>query len=308
MTKKPWFRIGLSVLLLGAALYFLRRELSRVSVAEIWAHLRSIPATRLGLMLALGVANYLQLTRYDVLALRYLGHQLPYARVAFVSFIASAFARNIGPSVASGGSIRYRFYSAWGLSAAEIATLIAFMSLTFFVGFSAVAGICFALGAGAMTDRLPVPGVGLRVIGAVLLALLVGYFLMCARQPTIIIRGRQFSPPSLRIALGQALTSGLDWLAMAGMLTLLLPPGTVSYVEVLAAVLVAQVAGVWSQVPGGLGVFEAIVVAALSPRIPASAVLSSVLLYRCLYFFLPLGVASLLLVGSETGQLRAKGR
>jgi phosphatidylglycerol lysyltransferase len=308
MSKKPWFRIGLSLLLLGAALYFLGREVARVSLAELWKHAQSIPVERLGFMLAIGAANYLQLTRYDVLALRYLKHKFPYPRVAFVSFIASTFARNIGPSVASGGSVRYRFYSAWGLPIADIATLIAFLALTLFVGWSTVAGFCFTFGASAVTTSLPIPSVGWRIIGGALLALCLAYFALCARQPTLTIRGRQFNPPSLRIALNQALTSGVDWLAMPAMVTLLLPAESVSYVEVLAVVLLAQVAGIWSQVPGGLGVFEAVVIAALTPRLPTSVLLSSLLLYRCLYFFVPLAIAAALLLGAEASDLREKTR
>lgn len=308
MSRKTWFRIGLSLLLLGAALYFLGRELTRISLSELWTHARAIPAQRLELMLVIGAANYLQLTRYDVLALRYLKRRFPYPRVAFVSFIASTFARNIGPSVASGGSVRYRFYSAWGVPIGEIATLIAFLSLTLFIGFSAVAGLCFTLSAEAISTSLPVPSVGWRAIGVVLLALCLAYFALCARQPTITLGDRQFTPPSLTIALNQALTSGVDWLAMAGMVTLLLPTNSVSYVEVLAVVLIAQVAGVWSQVPGGLGVFEAIVLAALSPRLPTPVLLSSLLLYRCLYFFVPLTIASALLLSAEARALGAKTR
>lgn len=306
MSRKAWFRIGLSLLLLGAALYLLGREIARISPSELWSHAREIPGERLGLMLAIGAANFLQLTRYDVLALRYLKRRFPYPRVAFVSFIASTFARNIGPSVASGGSVRYRFYSAWGVPNGEIATLIAFLSLTLFIGFSAVAGLCFTLGAGVIATSLPVPSVGWRAIGGALLALCLGYFALCARQPTLTLRNRQFNPPSLTIALNQALTSGVDWLAMAGMVTLLLPASSASYVEVLAVVLVAQVLGVWSQVPGGLGVFEAIVLAALSPRLPTPVLLSSLLLYRCLYFFVPLAIASALLMSAEAGALRKR--
>ncbi|HEY5956179.1 MAG TPA: hypothetical protein VIV60_06490 [Polyangiaceae bacterium] len=308
MSNKPWFRFGLSLLLLGAALYVLRREIERTSLSELWMHARAIPAQRLGLMLTIGAVNSLQLTRYDVLALRYLRRTFPFPRVAFVSFIASVFARNVGPSVASGGSVRYRFYSAWGLPVGEIAMLIGFLSLTLFVGFSAVSGLCFTFAADAIATSLPGPSVGWRLLGGGLLAFCLAYLVLCARQPTLTVRGRRFKPPSLQIALNQALTSGVDWLAMAGMVTLLLPDDSVRYVEVLAIVLVAQVAGVWSQVPGGIGVFEAIVVAALSSRFPIPVLFSTLLLYRCLYFFVPLAIASTLLVGAETGELGEKTR
>lgn len=294
-----WLRVGISLLLLGAALYFLSREFANASLTELWKHVLAIPGERLGWMLAIGAANYVQLTRYDVLALRYLKHQFPYPRVALVSFIASTYARNIGPSVASGGSVRYRFYSAWGLQLSEIAALLMFLALTLFIGWSAVAGICFMFAEDTIHTSLPLPSVGWRLIGGALLALCLAYFALCARQPTLTIRGRRITPPSLGIALNQALTSGVDWLAMAGMVTLLLPANSVTYVEVLTVVLVAQVAGIWSQVPGGLGVFEAIVLAALSSRLPTSVLLSSLLLYRCLYFFVPLAIASALLLGAE---------
>ncbi len=292
-------RAALSLLLLGAALYVLHRELHAVSLDELWLRLRQNSPGRVALAVVLTLFNYAQLTRYDALGLRYLGRELPLPRLLLVSFVATAFARNIGPSVASGGSVRYRFYSSWGLSAREIATLIAFLSLTFFVGFSSVAGVGFSFAPDSWTRALPVPSPVLRGVGIALLSLLLGYFVLCWRQPSLRLRGRSWSPPRLGIALGQLATAGLDWLLMSGILLLLLPAGAVDYLPLLLALLVAQVAGVFSQVPGGLGVFESILLTTLGHTVPTATLLSTLLLYRTLFFFMPLGFSLLLLFANS---------
>ncbi|HET9953841.1 MAG TPA: lysylphosphatidylglycerol synthase domain-containing protein [Polyangiaceae bacterium] len=297
--RKQWLRWLLSAALLCVAGAFVWRELRGLSVHEIWLHVRERSWAQIGAACALAVVNYLQLTRFDALALRYLNQRLPERRLVLASFIATAFGHNIGPSVASGGSIRLRFYSAWGIPAWQVATLIAFLSVTFFIGLCAVAGITFVSCSAADAEHLPLPLWLLRTIGGVFLGLLVAYLAVCARGPTLTLRGKRVSPPRIGIALGQIATGGLDWLMMAAIFSLLLPSHTASYFEVLRSLLVAQVAGVFSQVPGGLGVFESLMLSSLGHIVSAPELLGTLLLYRALYFFLPLLFALLLMLVSE---------
>ncbi len=303
MKRSDWLRALIGLVLLLVAGWVLTTRLKDVNLHEVLAQVRRMPPERLIAAGLLTFGNYLLLTLYDALGLAYLGISLPYRRVALVSFIATAFGHNIGPSFASGGSVRYRFYSASGVPNRDIAKLVAFLAFTFVVGFALLGGATL-LGAPAKLDLAGIPPGLLRGIGAALLALglLYAVAVLLARK---VARLERFQLPTPAIALGQAFVSSIDWLVMAAIITLLLPPGSVEYFELLRLLFVAQFAGMISQVPGGLGVFESLMVGALTAQLSATVVLSTLLVYRVLYFFTPLGTAAVLLLVTE---LRSRSR
>lgn len=305
MKRSSWIRVGISVTLLATASFVLHARLSEVEPREVWLRLRELPPWRLGAALGLTLFNYVQLTLYDVLALAYLRRSLPYRRVALASFIATAFGHNLGFSFASGGSVRYRFFSAWGLSTGEVAGLVGFGSLTYLAGFAWVAGVVLLTthdGAGAL---LPLDPTVLRALGAGLLLLGLGYLGLSLFGPGFVsYKGRRIDFPRPALALAQIFVAGLDWLMMACVLALLLPSGVVDYPSLLRVQVLAQVVGTMSQVPGGLGVFESLMVSSLTPTLSASTVLGTLLFYRVCYFFLPFSAAIVLFFLSE---LRRRG-
>jgi uncharacterized membrane protein YbhN (UPF0104 family) len=106
--------------------------------------LRGIPRWRLLLGVLCTAASYGLLTGYDALACRYLVQALRYRQIALASFVGYAFSHNVGASFLGGGAIRYRLYSSWGLSASEIATIVAFNGITFWLGFLLLTGLALA--------------------------------------------------------------------------------------------------------------------------------------------------------------------
>jgi phosphatidylglycerol lysyltransferase len=111
--------------------------------------------------------------------------------------------------------------------------------------------------------------------------------------------------PTARLAAGQFVLSILDWGLAAAVLQALLPPSAVPFGELLGVFLAAQLVGLVSHVPGGLGIFETLVVLALRPYLPAASVLPALVLYRAVYYLLPLAVALALLVADEVSERRA---
>ncbi len=85
-------------------------------------------------------------------------------------------------------------------------------------------------------------------------------------------------------------------LVFAGTALYVLLPGdpAIGWAGFICLFSAAMTLGYLSHVPGGVGIFEALIVIAL-PDIPAGALLGSLVVYRCLYYLLPLAVASLLL-------------
>jgi len=290
------------ILLFAVALWVLHQELQAYHYRDIVHQTQTLPISRLLLAVGLTVLSYLVLTGYDVLSIRYVGHRLAYSKIALASFIGYAFSHNIGFSLLSGAPVRYRLYSAWGLSTVEIAKVIACNGLTFWLGVFTVGGVVFLLEPLTIPAALHLPFTSVRPVGSLFLILVGGYVLVSVlRKKPILLWEWEFSLPSLKFALAQSAVSSLDWVLAGSVLYVLLPPtATLSYLGFLGVYLLAQIAGLISQVPGGLGVFETVVFLLLAPTFPAATVLGSLLAYRGIYYLLPLGVAIGLLGTYET--------
>ncbi|MDD5224693.1 MAG: bifunctional lysylphosphatidylglycerol flippase/synthetase MprF [bacterium] len=298
----------LGLFLFAAALWVLHHELKSHHLHEILQHLKALPERSLILALLLTVFNYLVMTGYDVLGLRYIKHELAYRKIALASFIGYSFSNNIGLSMLAGSSVRYRLYSSWGLSTLEIAQVIGFCTLTLWLGLLSLGGVVFLLEPLAVPRALHLPFDSIRALGVIFLVVVGSYFILTIfRKRSFKIRDWEISLPSLRLFLPQTAIAILDW-ALAGSVLYVLLPGSpgLSYPGFLGVFLLAQTAGLLSQVPGGLGVFETVVILLLSPALPASQVLGSLLAYRGIYYLLPLLVATILLGIQELSQKKEK--
>jgi phosphatidylglycerol lysyltransferase len=292
---------ALIVLVFLAAAALLHREFEEYRYQDIERSLAAIPAPRLFWALALTLVNYLALTGYDFLAHRYLRRPLQYGKIAFTSFIAYVFSYNVGLSVLGGSAIRYRLYSTWGLTGVEIAKVVVFCGLTLWLGFFALGGVVFLLWPMAVPAPLHLLWGSMRPLGLIFLALTGGYVAAAVtRTSPFQVREWEFTFPSPALSLAQIALSSLDWAISGAVFYVLLPPGaTISYPALLGVFLLGQIAGLLSHVPGGLGVFETVVLFSLAPALPAPAVLGSLLAYRAIYYLLPLGLAIGLLGAHE---------
>ena len=294
--------------LLAGALALLQRELSAYHYEDVRRAVRMLKGRQIEIALGLTFVSYLILTGYDALALRYLGRPLAYRRSALASFLGYAFAHNIGFSVLGGAAPRYRLYASWGLPPSEISLLIGFTAATFWIGVCAVAGTAMVVDPIAFAGRIGLPAMLGRGVGAALLAVVVAALVApwIWRRP-LTIRGWTVPPPRPRIALAQVVIAVLDWLVAASVLFALIPPSVpITFAHFAALFVVAQVAGVSSYVPGGLGVFETIILVALAPHGQSPALVAALLVYRIVYYVLPLAIATVLLVGFEVRQRSAR--
>lgn len=296
MKKKFIHSLGplIGLLLFAVALWILQRELKEYSYHDVMRSMGEMPALCLYMALALTLFNYFVMTGYDSLALRYIRSPLPYRKIALASFIGYAFSINIGLSMIAGGTVRYRLYSAWGLSAQEITKVIAFYTLALWLGLFSLSGTIFLIEPVAVPSMLHLPFYSLRPLGVVLLAPACGYLLLCRlRKRPLKIGGWKFSLPSMGLSLSQITVASLDY-ALAGsvLFVLLSYQGTLSYAGFLPIFLIAQIAGSLSQIPGGLGVFETLILTLLTPTFPIHSLLGSLLAYRAIYYLLPLSIAA----------------
>ena len=293
----------LGVALLTLAVVVLRHEFQTYHLRDVLGHLRDIPARGLALAFVLTVLGYFTLTGYDALAFRYVRNPLAYRRIALASFVAYVFSHNVGLSFFGGSAVRYRILSSWGVRAEEIARVIVFALLTFWLGFFLLGGLVHT----AWPLAVDLPGIRLassRPIGLGLLAVLGAYLgLVVWRREPLRLRGFQVDLPGLRMTGAQLAVSSIDWLLAASVLYALLPASSgLGFLTFMGAYLLAVVVGLVSHVPAGLGVFETVMVLLLRPYLPGDLVLASIVAYRIVYYLLPMAVAVLLFAGYEVRQ------
>lgn len=307
---RPLVMPTIGVILFAGAVWALHREIANWHPADIRAALATMPRPLILLAIAVTAVNYLFLAAYDILALRYLERPLPLRRTLLAGFVGYAFSHTIGMPVLTGTAVRYRLYSAWGLGAADTAGIIAYNGVTFWLGVAVMVTLGTLAAPQALEQLLGMNAAGGIVVGGLVMLLLVGYAMLgVLPQRRLAIGGWQVSLPSVPLAVAQILLSTVDWLLAALVLYLLLPDGIgIGFLGFAALFTAAQVAGVASNVPGGLGVFEAVLLIALPDSEQTPALAASLIIYRIVYYILPLLAAALLFAANqvrETETLRS---
>jgi len=289
----------LSLLLFAAALLVIHHKLNRYNYHDITMQLALLPSRRLAAAMLLTILDYLTLTAYDWLALRYIKHPIKYTKTAMASFVGYAFSHNM--TILGGSAVRYRIYSMLGVSAGKVATLVAFCMITFWLGFFTTGSVVFLLSSEHVPDALHLPFVTVRPIGVLFGIMVIAYVVLGAVKKTPVrIRGREFVMPPATLIWSQIVVASVDWLLAGAVLFVLLPAGgQINYLQFMPLFLLAQVAGLLSYIPGGLGVFDTAIILLLSPFHEPASIISSLLAYRLIYYLIPFGLASLLLVAME---------
>ncbi len=290
------------------AIWILVREARTISIADVVAEFNAISPWVLALSGLLAFASYSILTLYDFLAMRYVAADLRYARVAPVAFSAFAIGHNVGLASLSGGAIRYRAYSLAGLSASRIALVVAFIPVTYGLGAAVLLGVTLLVDPVTM-KVVPVSKLVLQVLGIVLLAIPLLYLAgNVVRREPLRFKSWTVPPPGLRIGLGQCLLGCTDLVVASSALYVVLHAFVdISFLPFLGAYLLAMVAGVVSNVPGAVGVFESAMLLLL-PEIPVATLLGAILAYRLIYYLIPLLLALVLVVAHEVVEHREKLR
>jgi phosphatidylglycerol lysyltransferase len=294
------------LLLLVGALYVVQREVRHLSMAEIRVALAAVPAHALWVAAGWTVLAYAVLTIYDRLGSVYAGKPVSYLRTSLASFCAYTLAHNLGFAAVSGAAVRFRFYAAWGLTPAEIAKVIAFTSLTFGLGGMALGGAVLIW----EPEVVPwlsgtVPRWAMQAIGVALFGVVGAYVLLSRFVPHFTLFGHRIDLPGFRMALMQTALAVVDVAVTTMIFYVLLPeaPG-LHFMLFLGIYLAAYSAGLAANVPGGLGVFDTVILVGLQPYLSAPQVIGALLLFRFFYYIVPLFLAGLLFAGFELSQRR----
>ena len=282
--------MGLGLFVLGVVA--LTHLLRPVRAEDIVDQIRTTPWSVLFQAGAATLAAYVALIGYDWSALRYLGKSIPLRIVAVGGFLGYSFGNTVGVSILSGGAVRYRIYSAFGLNALEVASVSTFVALAFGIGITVIGLGAVALHPEALQGLLPLP-VGVVRWGAVasLVGLMAVMLWLSASGRALRWRNFEIAMPRPGLLLGQLGFTLADTAAAAATLYVLLPEGAPEFATFLALFTAASMLGVLSHVPGGVGVFESIVIAAMPAGVPLDQVAAALLLYRVIYYLVPFALA-----------------
>ena len=303
MNKRLLEIIGtvVSVGLFCAALFIIHRLLQQHHLREIAAEFASLSWYQIALALMFTALSYLALSGYDMLALRYVRHPLPYPRVLVTSFTTYAIGHNLGFSLFTGGSLRYRIYGAWGLSVFEITSLMGFGVTTFWLGYLTTSAVVLVAAPLAVPPQISLPFASSFPLGLLFAVVLLAYltWILILKKP-LQFRGWRAEVPSPRLTVSQICIGVFDWSVAATALYVLLPASaSLSYVHVLGIFLLAQIAGLASNVPGGLGVFESVFLILAGAVGAPATIIGSLLAFRIVYYITPLFMAAISLAVLE---------
>ncbi len=291
--KIGWKRLGvaLSLVIIALAITHLVRTLKGVDTAVVLAALTDIAPHRIALAALCVVGAFCTLTFYDFFALRTIGrNHVPYRIAALSSFTSYTIGHNVGATVFTGGAIRFRIYSDYGLSAIDVAKICFLSGLTFWLGNLFVLGIGMTWHPWAASSMDLLPDEMNRLIGIGCLAGIAGYFawLMTGeKRRELGQNGWKVVLPSAKLTLLQVLIGVVDlgFCAMAMYLLMPMQP-SIDFVSLAVVFIMATLLGFASHAPGSIGVFDAAMLVAL-PQFGKEQLLATLVMFRILYFMIP---------------------
>lgn len=305
-THRHWLSAGFMILVIGVAALVIRQVLRDVSLDEVRLAMAAITPAQIGLSVLFASLSYLVLTGYDVLALHAIGKPQRWRRAALGSFTAYTFSHNLGFAPITASAARWRAYRGTSINAGDVARIVVIAGVTFWFGIFVLLGLSLLLFPGALRVHEATLPFGMQAaIGAAIMVVVLAYLWACARQvKPLSMFGWTLPVPTLRQALYQFLLAATDIaLASAALLVLLPTDSWYHYPSFLVAYVVAMVVALVTHAPGGLGVFEAVVLVTL-PEVDKPALVSALILYRLIYYWIPLLLAAGLLAGNEVRMWR----
>ncbi|KPF95715.1 hypothetical protein IP86_18250 [Rhodopseudomonas sp. AAP120] len=296
-TYVGWKRVGVvaSILIVGFAIYSLIHNLKGLDHNKLVTALTNVAPGQIGLAALCVVGAFCTLTFYDFFALRTIGKlHVPYRIAAMSAFCSYVIGHNLGATVFTGGAIRFRIYSDYGLSAIDVAKICFISGLTFWLGNLFVLGIGMIWHPAAASAMDLLPDRINQLIGLACLTGIAAYFVWLAtgkKRRELGQNGWKVVLPSARLTLVQVLIGVVDLGFCALAMYLLMPSEPyIDYVSLAVVFILATLLGFASHAPGSLGVFDAAVLVAL-PMFAREDVIATLLIYRVLYFLLPFGIA-----------------
>lgn len=271
------------------AIYLIDREIDLIGIQKIDYLFKGFSKEILVLALFFVLIDFIFLALYDKVGWVYLGKKLSFFKIFKVAALGYAISNTTGHAYLSGGSIRYIFYSQYGMSKVDILKIVILDSLTYLLGISIAFIFAFSL---YPFEHLSLPLLYrhiIEVFSFILIVFLYFYILAVIKQKKIKVKGYLFKLPDLKMTSTQMIIGLADTFTVAFILYLILSQYvSMSFIHVAIIFMVAQMLGLATQIPGGIGVFESIFLY-LSSQISSQRgeILTALIIFRVLYFFIP---------------------
>lgn len=308
-SPKKWTK-WLSLLAIGifvVLLYVVFDRLAHFNYKDVLKKVKQIPTYASVLAIVFTFLSYGVMSGYDWLGQRYVGKKVSAFKTVLVSFYSYSLGLNVGVSWLSSSAVRYRMYQSWGYETKEIGKLIAFASASFWAGLAALSGMALLFSNLSLQGAYPIPDYLLKPIGFAICFASILYLVACFRcKGEVRIMKKNITFPSLKVGLAQFLLAGADLLFAAAALYVLIPDPELGFVAFLSVYCLAFFGGMLSNAPGGIGVFETVFVLFLPTTVSANELIACLVVYRAIYFFLPLLVACVLFAVLEGRDLLGK--
>lgn len=291
-----WLPPAIGIVFFVLAAVVLHNELKQFHYHEIIASLEQVHIGRIFAALFFTLMSYLALTLNEALLFKHFKHPLPYRKTTLVSFVSTTISHNIGYSVVTGGSLRYRFYSTMDVSTTDISSFIGLHALFFWLGFFLSGGILFIIEPLPIPAAIHLPFTTLLPLAIVFLSAIAFFYIAVFTKFSLKIHTLKIAAPTFNLSTSIILVSAIDWLFSGLALYVLLPPAFEKSVPLFLGIyLLAQIAGVSSQVPGGLGVFETLLLVMIGAGPQSPGVMAALLVFRIVYYWIPLLISAVLL-------------
>ncbi len=294
-TRIGWNRIGFvaSVLVLCLAGFTLFRMLRNIEPDRVFTAISAIPTSHIALSVLFVACAYVTLTFYDLFSLRTIGaRHVPYRIAAMAAFTSYSIGHNLGATVFTGGAIRFRIYSVYGLNIVDVAKIAFVTGLTFWLGNAFMLGLGMAISpeAASALDRLP-PFVN-QTTGFAILVVISAYLIWLLGGVRVVgVKGVHVTLPNARLTLVQILIGVFDLGLSALAMYMLLPAQPAADLSSFVVIFVlATLLGFISHTPGALGVFDAAILIALS-QYEREPLLATLLIFRVIYYVVPFTLA-----------------
>jgi phosphatidylglycerol lysyltransferase len=276
------------VIIFSLALWTLDKQLHNLRSSYVIQNIASVPPTHIGIAVFFTILSYIALTGNDYLAARHINNPLPYKQIARISFISTSISNSVGFNFLAGSSLRYRLYSRYGLTLLQIWDIIVFCVSTFWIGFCFVAGLLFTFYPVKLSIYMPEIPIPLNIVGILLLIFLATYFSLSFWKRDLKIKRYRIRIPEPKMAFLQLVLASADYLLSGSIIYFLLPSNPqITLLHVLVFFALAQLIGLISTVPGGLGVFETLMLFMLEPYFDPIDIIRPLLLFRAIYYFFP---------------------
>lgn len=293
--------LGLGLLL--TAVLVIWRQFRHLSFHNVLGSIEALSPVALCSGFGATVLAYGILIFYDGLACTHVKAGLSWGKISFVSFCAYVLSHNLGCAAISGAAVRYRLYRNWGVPGRKIASIVAFCSLTCFLGMIGLAGLILLWQPGSI-PILSHYGSWFPLMLGVGCGVILGLYVWSAyKKQSLSLRGYKIEVPEWKTAVMQIFVSMADMSAAALIAWCLigsLPSGsTLTFGSFLGIYLFSYIMGLLANIPGGLGVFDGTMMVALSPWLSVSHIMAVVLMFRVMYYLVPLVLAGILFAAHE---------